>query len=559
MSRLRTLLQALINVQYPYPTLLERYRAQALLWVLDVLFIINFINLVIIAQNADTIDAELVTFTALGLPLVALLIPLVGVMVQRGWLMAASRLLMSMLTILIVSAYIAVPDLLVPQAAGLIIIAVTALLLSGRETILAALIMLTSDFMLFLRFDIANAAATATSQTIILQTFIVIGLYVLMALVCVTMARWLREIGRRLQNEISRLRLVTFPLLRMNLTSDESLVINQALESIATHLGLPTVRVLLLDKGDTTSARVLYSGLTVNQQGRQTLEPGSALASVIQTREAIFINDDSTAAERAHLLPGTTSGYLVPLLHRDEVLGLLDVQSVGERPIEASEQELLDLIGLNLAVTIGSSRDLQEVQNELAQQQQIVQRQRTRLRQIEKTEQQAIFSAWTDYLDQRDQKVIGFDVSEMSMQLIPTDHLPETMRRALDKGDVDVRDEGEQQHVTLPIQLRGQTLGAASFSVPRNRPVTRRQLDIMRNVIQRLALALDNKRLFEQSQSQAQRESKANEIASLLLTSTDIDAVLQMAASSFNDALGAIQTRIQLIPDTSSGVQERPL
>ena len=183
-------------------------------------------------------------------------------------------------------------------------------------------------------------------------------------------------------------------------------------------------------------------------------------------------------------------------------------------------------------------------------------RQRNRLRQIEQTEQQAIVTAWTDYLDQRDQRIIGFDINEMSMQLIPTDYLPEHMRSALDRNDVSTYEEEGQQHVTLPIQLRGQTLGAASFSVPNNRPVTRRQIEIMRNVIQRLALALDNKRLFEQSQSQAQRESKANEIASLLLSSTDMDTVLHLAVTNFNDALGAVQTQIQLFSEAVPSAEE---
>ena len=41
----------------------------------------------------------------------------------------------------------------------------------------------------------------------------------------------------------------------------------------------------------------------------------------------------------------------------------------------------------------------------------------------------------------------------------------------------------------------------------------------------------------------------ANEVGNLLLTSTDINTVLQLAAENFNQALGAIQTQIRLKPD----------
>jgi GAF domain-containing protein len=292
------------------------------------------------------------------------------------------------------------------------------------------------------------------------------------------------------------------------------------------------------------------------QQARQIVDPGSGFASVLQIREPLFIDENSTAAERAHFLPGTTRGALLPLIYREQVEGILDIQSVGDRSINQGERELLTLIALHLATMIGNARTLNLVQNEVKQQQDVIMRQRNRLRQIEQTEQQAIVTAWTDYLDQRDQRIIGFDINEMSMQLIPTDYLPEHMRSALDRNDVSTYEEEGQQHVTLPIQLRGQTLGAASFSVPNNRPVTRRQIEIMRNVIQRLALALDNKRLFEQSQSQAQRESKANEIASLLLSSTDMDTVLHLAVTNFNDALGAVQTQIQLFSEAVPSAEE---
>ncbi|HEX2619596.1 MAG TPA: hypothetical protein VHL11_05595, partial [Phototrophicaceae bacterium] len=66
------------------------------------------------------------------------------------------------------------------------------------------------------------------------------------------------------------------------------------------------------------------------------------------------------------------------------------------------------------------------------------------------------------------------------------------------------------------------------------------------------ALALENKRLFEQTQATAQRERKANEATNLLISATNVEAVINVAAASFNDALGAINTRIHLQPNLMS-------
>ena len=73
-------------------------------------------------------------------------------------------------------------------------------------------------------------------------------------------------------------------------------------------------------------------------------------------------------------------------------------------------------------------------------------------------------------------------------------------------------------------------------------------MDTLRIVTSRLAVALESNRLFEQTQAQAQRERKASEIGSLLLSVTDIDAVLNLAAENFNEALGAVHTRVVLDP-----------
>jgi GAF domain-containing protein len=79
--------------------------------------------------------------------------------------------------------------------------------------------------------------------------------------------------------------------------------------------------------------------------------------------------------------------------------------------------------------------------------------------------------------------------------------------------------------------------------------ITEKDLDVAQQIAQRLAIALENKRLFEQSRSQAFRERKAGEIAGLLIGATDVESVLSLAADSFNEALGAVSTRIHLQPD----------
>jgi GAF domain-containing protein len=105
----------------------------------------------------------------------------------------------------------------------------------------------------------------------------------------------------------------------------------------------------------------------------------------------------------------------------------------------------------------------------------------------------------------------------------------------------------------VPITLRDQVLGALTFAIPADRSISERQVDMLRTVANRLAVALESNRLLEQTQAQAQRERKANEIGSVLLSETDLEAVVSLAAENFNEALGAIHTRVYLEPGVFAG------
>jgi K+-sensing histidine kinase KdpD len=206
----------------------------------------------------------------------------------------------------------------------------------------------------------------------------------------------------------------------------------------------------------------------------------------------------------------------------------------------------MKLIALQLSVSLGHLRLVETLRQDMKDQQDIVMRQRDRLRQFEREDRQAILGAWSNYMRERGEAILGFDMNEQNLSMIPAAEIDDTIRQALENGEVVTREMGDRQQVSVPVLLRGQVLGAVSIDLPANRPLTRRQTEMIISVVQRLALALDNKRLFEQSQAQAQRESKASEIASLLITSTSVETVLELAAESFNDALGAIQTHIRV-------------
>jgi GAF domain-containing protein len=88
----------------------------------------------------------------------------------------------------------------------------------------------------------------------------------------------------------------------------------------------------------------------------------------------------------------------------------------------------------------------------------------------------------------------------------------------------------------VPIQLRGQTLGVVEWEFPTS-DFNQEKVQLAIELVGRLALSLDNARLFEESQRAIERERLVNEIASKLTTQTEIDSILQTAVREIGQAL----------------------
>jgi hypothetical protein len=53
-----------------------------------------------------------------------------------------------------------------------------------------------------------------------------------------------------------------------------------------------------------------------------------------------------------------------------------------------------------------------------------------------------------------------------------------------------------------------------------------------------------------------ERERLANEVGGVLLSATDIQRMLELAADQFKDAVGAVQARISIQPEPSETMEE---
>ncbi len=318
----------------------------------------------------------------------------------------------------------------------------------------------------------------------------------------------------------------------------ESTVLAQTIDLIRNRLGYAFAQVYLLDN---MGALVRGTGTGAGNVAR--LSGANAIHQAIRLNQPVIVTMQNESEQRAHLLPSLYAGVALPLAHKGTVLGVLDVQKARQEPFSSNDVMLFTLLADHVANALVQSRTMAVLQLDLQTQQSTAERLQEQLLSYQQRSQRGIESAWVQYLQMRGKAALGFDLTDDHIIRAATD-LPETMRSALTSGELMVESSGDTQVINVPITFRDHTLGAMSFTIAKGEEIGARQLEMARIVSNRLALALENTRLFEQSQAQVQRERKASELGSLLLGSTDVSAVLNLAAESFNEALGAVQTRI---------------
>ncbi|CAG0926664.1 Methyl-accepting chemotaxis protein McpB [Thermoflexales bacterium] len=112
--------------------------------------------------------------------------------------------------------------------------------------------------------------------------------------------------------------------------------------------------------------------------------------------------------------------------------------------------------------------------------------------------------------------------------------------------------------LALPIELRGQSIGQVIVEDDQpQRQLNAEERELVQEVAQRMALALESARLFEQTQSAlgearrlAQRERLINRITAQLRGAVSVEEVLRIAADEMRHSVQATYTAVNLTPPT---------
>jgi len=250
-------------------------------------------------------------------------------------------------------------------------------------------------------------------------------------------------------------------------------------------------------------------------------------------------------------LPDTRSEMGLPLTVRGEVIGVLDVQSTEESAFSDEDVSILQTMADQIALAIENARLLGESQRAL--------------RELETAYRRYTQESWQE-ITHRSGRPPGYRYRRLGIE--PAQEQTPEARQAWREGrpvvidtQLEAQDNGHStvSGLAVPMKLRDQVVGVLNLRFE-GEPASTGTVSLIEEIANRLALALENVRLLEETHERAERERITANITTQIRASMDPETILQTAVRELGAALGTDRTFVQLaIDERSSGAADNAI
>lgn len=549
MEAMSTMLEQLIGlfrVRYPYRSALELQRANTTVAVALLAIIGGVFSLFVLVLPSLLGVRPLVLTHAVGAFLLVSGV-LAVVFAQQGRASLGAAIIVATVLALAGSTTLVGPFTRLGMVVLILPIVVASLLLNWQSTMLATFAIIGLVIQNTLNYSGEGISNTFVGDVVSEMATISTG-YFMIGVVLALLSGSLQTLARRTVRALSQSQTLSIEGLALG-ALDEEAAGQQVLRIIEETLDIPYAQIFL-----TRSDGSIRRRLSRTEASEASAQDEQVLREVRIRGTSLLAERSDDALLRSHLQPNADAALLVPVQFGGTWHGVLDVQGRSAQITSSETRLMLEMLAQHLAAAIQHQQALRDAHAEAEALQNTVNQQRARLIQLEKRQQSETNQRWIDYMQQRGSGALGFDFNGVEGLHLAENLTPE-LEAVLNMQGLEITQEGDHQRVSVPVRLRDQSLGALSFRLPPGRSLSLREAELVQSSVQRLVLEMENKLLFQQAQSQAQRERQANEVASVLLGSTDIQTVVQFAAQRFTDILGAVQTQIVLQPGAAPAME----
>lgn len=234
-----------------------------------------------------------------------------------------------------------------------------------------------------------------------------------------------------------------------------------------------------------------------------------------------IVQDVSTDSTYIYLpeLPETRSEVALPLIVRNRVIGVLDIQSEESNAFKFDDIYTLQTMADQVALAIDNTILLEES--------------RSALLQLETINASNATNIWKSRLQEGPR---GFTYSPLGVAPLSSNN---------DGGLTE-----NQKTISIPMNLRGKSIGTISLKRKANDPNwAESEREMAERVASQVALAIENARLLEESQRRAAREQKVSEFSSRFSRSLDVDALLQNAVRELQSLPQVEEVSVFITPE----------
>ncbi len=278
-----------------------------------------------------------------------------------------------------------------------------------------------------------------------------------------------------------------------------------------------------------------------------------------QARIARNVQDDEFFQQH-ELLPDTRSELALPLMARNRLIGVIDVQSQQINSFSAEDITILQLMADQMANSIENAllfMELEERTAALAELQLI-----TGLM----TQQPTIDSALNVLLNADE---FGIFLSNQTLDTLTafgvdpavdpyTIFDEELIGRCFTEGQT-ITTTSTSSMVCVPIKERDHTKGVLTLIRQGNQqPFSAQEIQTIELLATQAGTTITNQQLIEKTQEYVRRERTLNQVSAQVRNSLDTETILTSAAQQLGDILGDQKVRVRLFPQAAQQKQTKP-
>ncbi|MEA3342002.1 MAG: GAF domain-containing protein [Chloroflexota bacterium] len=320
---------------------------------------------------------------------------------------------------------------------------------------------------------------------------------------------------------------------------DRQELLQHAVDAVREDMGYLQAAVLLVDE----EANALYVVAATDNLWkvipdgyRQPVGEG-LIGVAAETGETVLVNDvysDSRAYRAGEWF--SPSSLSAPIKIGRRVLGVLHVEGDAPNAFDENDQVGLETMADQLAIAVENARLFSESQ--------------ANLRELNALYRQYVAEAWRGYAQA---KPDSMRYSHGSVTC-PAQTWQAACEQARTSGEAvtfagDDGGDGTTQSLAMPVSLRGLSIGVLGFHRPAGTGAWRpEEITMVRMLADRLALAVENIRLLEDTQRRAEQEQTLSEITARFSRSLDVDGLLRSAVRELGRVLPVEEVSVHVGP-----------